>query len=170
VARTLTVRLDDETAAALAAQEAAAPERSAAELIREAIGASSSVVYCVRRSDRAVKVGCTASIKTRLADLEVECGQVTLEALLPGGREDRDRLHEQLRDEQLGATEWFRGDRTEAVITAIVRRWGKSFAGMAALHVCIPKDLFARLRDTMRKDHSMSLSDAVRVALEAGLR
>jgi predicted transcriptional regulator len=181
VARTLSVRLDDETAAALAEQEASSPERSAAEIIREAIGASSSVVYFVRRSDRAVKVGCTASIKTRLSALRGEYGQITLEALMAGGREEEKSLHERLREEQLDAprTEWFRGDRTEAAIAATTRRWGKpgetlSLEEPVAMCVRIPKKLFNKLtarRDAMCKENPMvSLSDAVCVTLEDGLR
>jgi len=182
VARTLSVRLDDETAAALTEQEASSPERSAAEIIREAIGAPSSVVYFVRRSDRAVRIGHTASIKTRLSNLRSEYGQIVLEAIMPGGREVGRDLHAQLREEQLGAprTEWFGGGRTEAAIASITRRWGKpdekTLLLGASVALRIPKKLADSLmvyrnRHAMCKDDlMMSLSDAVCEVLEGELR
>jgi predicted transcriptional regulator len=122
--RTLTVRLDPETAAALDDREKAEPNLSAAEIIRTAINERSSLVYFVRRADGAVKIGHSASLRIRLATLKTEYGKLRLEAVLFGGREEESMLHEKHATSRLGSTEWFRGDSVEKEIASIVKENG----------------------------------------------
>lgn len=125
MSRALTVRLDDDTDAALKEMAEQDPSKSTADLVREAIASSRSLVYFVRRADGAVKIGFTAALLSRLAGLKTEYGAITLEAIQPGGRAEETAAHKTLAACRLGRSEWFRGPAVEAAIVALVSEHGR---------------------------------------------
>lgn len=138
MARTLTIRLDDETDDALKVRESEDPSRPTSEVIREAIGEQCSFVYFVRRSDSAVKIGFSASLKLRLQKLRSEYGVVALEAAIPGGRKEEAEMHAKHASCRLGKTEWFQGDSVEQEIRAALLTCGT------------PEECLAKVRNHQR--------------------
>jgi hypothetical protein len=123
MAKTLTLRLDDETEDALRERAKDAPDLPVATVIRDAIGEISSVVYFIRRSDGAVKIGFSASLRTRLIALRRELGSLRLEAMCPGGRDEEARQHRAHSAEALGH-EWFKGPLIEATVARVAGEYG----------------------------------------------
>jgi hypothetical protein len=169
MARTLTVRLDDETEQALAEREALEPGLATAEVIRDAIGERSSMVYMLRRQDGAVKVGYSAALKVRKAALEVEYGPLELLATMPGGRVEEAALHAKLGNCRQGRTEWFVGGEVRAEADRIVAEWGAPAAKLpiGMVRVGLDDGVVERVLKRVRAKHgqTMRMSDCLELAL-----
>src|SRR5580698_2906651 len=83
-----------------------------------------TVVYFVRRSsDGAVKIGFTANLRRRINNLRSSGDILTIEAIMPGGRNEESSEHFRLRSERVDG-EWFVGPAVERRIQEVVTRHG----------------------------------------------
>lgn len=81
-------------------------ERRAA--LAEAKAADSVVYYLRRVADGMIKIGFSASPRTRLNDHRREQGEIEVLLVLGGDRDEENEAHGKFRRYQIGRTEWFR--------------------------------------------------------------
>jgi len=81
--------------------------RAAAEKARLAAEAR-SIVYFLRREDGMIKIGFTASYKSRLSSLQSEHGKLRLLLAYAGTRREEGAVHRRFALERVRGTEWFR--------------------------------------------------------------
>lgn len=76
-------------------------------------------IYYLRRADRAVKIGHTINLGTRVGQLSKRFGELELLAVHEGSRVVERVLHDVFRHLRIGRTEWFRED--PALLSHIVK-------------------------------------------------